>query len=203
MTMRFTLLLVTSLRLAGSVLAQVPQTSLRKPADFDGMTDQRAKSIAHFEEMSKVTLPSGWRGAGIAAAIGVWRRLRVWLSMLITGMATPLTTGTVVAGALPPRLTAETGLKAQRAEAIKWAMPYPPRMTAAMLPATTARRNAAVMVYSMEDHVRPTQQHPAPQFGEPQSRGSAQCFILPVPQRRNRFQALIDHFCPSAAGRLS
>jgi hypothetical protein len=94
-------------------------------------------------------------------------------------------TGTVVAGALPPRLTAETGLKAQRAEAIKWAMPYPPRMTAAMLPATTARRNAAVMVYSMEDHVRPTQQHPAPQFGEPQSRGSAQCFILPVPQRRN------------------
>jgi hypothetical protein len=41
-------------------------------------------------------------------------------------------------------------------------MPYPPRMTAAMLPATTTRRNAAVMVYSMADPVRPTQQHPAP-----------------------------------------
>jgi hypothetical protein len=40
------------------------------------------------------------------------------------------------------------GLKPQRTEAIKWAMPYPPRMTAAKLTATTARRNAAVMVYS-------------------------------------------------------
>src|ERR1700747_3311220 len=43
----------------------------------------------------------------------------------------------------------------QRPDAIKWAMPYPPRMTAAKLPATTARRNAAVMVYSIEDSVRP------------------------------------------------
>jgi Phage integrase family len=45
------------------------------------------------------------------------------------------------------------GTEAQRTEAIKWAMPYPPMMTAAKLPATTARRNAAVMVYSMKDSV--------------------------------------------------
>jgi hypothetical protein len=37
----------------------------------------------------------------------------------------------------------------QRAEAINCATPYPPRMTAAKLPATTARRKAAVMAYSM------------------------------------------------------
>jgi hypothetical protein len=42
----------------------------------------------------------------------------------------------------------------QRTDAIKWAMPYPPRMTAAKLPATTARRKAAVMVYSIKDSVR-------------------------------------------------
>jgi hypothetical protein len=38
----------------------------------------------------------------------------------------------------------------QRAEAINCATPYPPRMTAAKLPATTARRKAVVMAYSME-----------------------------------------------------
>jgi hypothetical protein len=38
----------------------------------------------------------------------------------------------------------------QRAEAINCATPYPPRMTAAKLPATTARRKAAVMAYSIE-----------------------------------------------------
>jgi hypothetical protein len=38
----------------------------------------------------------------------------------------------------------------QRAETINCATPYPPRMTAAKLPATTARRKAAVMEYSME-----------------------------------------------------
>jgi hypothetical protein len=75
------------------------------------------------------------------------------------GYALTTRMGTVVAGALPPQLTAE--LEAQRAETIKWAMPYPPRMTAAM-PATAARRNAAVMVYSMADPIRPTQEHPAP-----------------------------------------
>jgi hypothetical protein len=37
----------------------------------------------------------------------------------------------------------------QSAETINCAMPYPPRMTAAKLPATTARRKAAVMAYSM------------------------------------------------------
>jgi hypothetical protein len=37
----------------------------------------------------------------------------------------------------------------QRAEAINCATPYPPRMTAAKLPATTARRKAVVMAYSM------------------------------------------------------
>jgi hypothetical protein len=37
----------------------------------------------------------------------------------------------------------------QRAEAINRATPYPPRMTAAKLPATTARRKAVVMAYSM------------------------------------------------------
>jgi hypothetical protein len=49
----------------------------------------------------------------------------------------------------------------QRAEAINCAIPYPPRMTAAKLPATTARRKVAVMAYSMEalkSKVRP----PAP-----------------------------------------
>jgi len=37
----------------------------------------------------------------------------------------------------------------QRAEAINCAMLYPPMMTAAKLPATTARRKAAVTLYSM------------------------------------------------------
>jgi hypothetical protein len=37
----------------------------------------------------------------------------------------------------------------QRAEAINRATPYPLRMTAARLPATTARRKAVVMAYSM------------------------------------------------------
>jgi hypothetical protein len=37
----------------------------------------------------------------------------------------------------------------QRAEAMICGTPYPPRMTAAKLPATTARRKAAVMAYSM------------------------------------------------------
>jgi hypothetical protein len=37
----------------------------------------------------------------------------------------------------------------QRAEAINCAIPYPPRMTAAKLPATTARRKATVTAYSM------------------------------------------------------
>jgi hypothetical protein len=37
----------------------------------------------------------------------------------------------------------------QRAEAINCARQYPPKMTAAKLPATTARRKAAVTAYSM------------------------------------------------------
>lgn len=52
--MRGILPLVTSLLFASTVLAQVPEAGLRKPADFDGITDQRARSMALFEEMSKI-----------------------------------------------------------------------------------------------------------------------------------------------------
>lgn len=51
--MRF-ILLPASLLLAGVALAQAPQQALRKPADFEGIADQKAKSVALFEEMSRI-----------------------------------------------------------------------------------------------------------------------------------------------------
>ena len=61
------------------------------------------------------------------------------------------------AGRPPQPLRARTGFgghyhadaELQRAETINCAKPYPPKMTAAKLPTTTARRKAAVMAYSI------------------------------------------------------
>jgi hypothetical protein len=52
--MRGILALGASLLFASAVVAQVQQSELRKPSDFDGITDQKARSVALFEEMTKV-----------------------------------------------------------------------------------------------------------------------------------------------------